>query len=479
MDNKILVLDYLEKDIERFSKWLGREGCETVSFASVAAMEKSLQDDGQQFLAAIVSREFKGGTTWAALLRRLKTLRPHLPVIIVDAQLSLELAANAKALGADDCLSKTAGEDAFRARLRPFIHADTEVETTVDRMKQKLKLIGDSPRWMETLREVARLVRRPDDSVLIVGETGTGKELIARAIHDFTPSRHQCRYLPLSLVERNKETLAGELFGYEKGAFTGADRQRIGWLEEVGEGTLFFDEIGEIPHDLQSALLRVVQEREFRRLCGPLIKFKGRFVFATNRHLPDTIAEGNFRGDLFYRIAQIKLSLPPLRERRADVLLLLNHFLTTYQQPAGNGLRQPLKSFDADVYREILKMPLRGNVRDIQRIVREGLAKSRSEIIGLFDLPEDLLHNAPQPQTTTLPQAILDELSKELPPDWEALKYDAAERIFNRVYLKLLLDRHPNKSEAAEAAGFVRKTLYNLLSKYGPPDGLNGEDLNE
>ncbi len=467
MDKLILVLDHLEKDIERFSKWLRREGCETLPCTSGAALENALQSD-RQFIAAILCREFKGAATWAALLKRLKTLRPAMPVIIVDAQLSLELALNAKAQGADDCFSKSTSEDAFRARLRPFIHGDPEVEAAVERMKQKLKMIGDSPRWMETLREVARIVRRPDDSVLIAGETGTGKELIAQAIHDFTPSRHQSRYIPISLVERNKETLAGELFGHEKGAFTGADRQRIGWLEEVGEGTLFFDEIGEIPSDLQSALLRVVQEREFRRLGGPLIKFKGRFVFATNRYLPDTVAEGNFRGDLFYRIAQVKISLPPLREHREDIPLLLNHLLAEHQQPQNKGsASRPAKSFDADVYREVLKLPLRGNVRDIQRIVREGLAKSRGDIIGLFDLPEDLLYGAAQPPTTTLPQPILDELSRELPADWEALKYEAAERIFNRVYLKLLLDRHPNKSEAAEAADFARKTLYNLLRKYG------------
>ncbi|HMX30319.1 MAG TPA: sigma 54-interacting transcriptional regulator, partial [Blastocatellia bacterium] len=239
-------------------------------------------------------------------------------------------------------------------------------------------------------------------------------------------------------------------------------------------GTLFFDEIGEIPPDVQSALLRVVQEREFRRLGGPLIKFKGRFVFATNRYLPDAVAEGNFREDLHYRIAQVKISLPPLRERRDDIPLLLNHFLAVHQQPRHNGLR-PAKSFDADVYREVPKMPLRGNVRDIQRIVRGGLAKSRGDIIGLFDLPEDLLHGAAQPPITTMPQPILDELSKELPSDWEALKYEAAERVFNRVYLKLLLDRHPNKSEAAEAADFARKTLYNLLRKYGLAGGAEDE----
>jgi len=480
MDKKILVVEQSEKDCERFGKWLGREDCVTIPCPSSAALENALRNGVRQFTAAIVCWEFFDGTTGAALLTRLKGLRPELPIIISSAHITRELIKNARARGADNCISKSLNEDDFRASLRPFFHSDPDVEKTVERMKERLNLIGNSHAWMGTLREVARVVQRPDDCVLISGETGTGKELIARAIHDFTEKRRQHKCVPVNLTERAKEMLESELFGHERGAFTGADKQHIGWLEEVETGTLFLDEIGELPLELQAKLLRVIQEKEFRRVGGPVIPFRGRFVFATNRNLTQAATEGRFREDLLYRIAQVRIVLPPLRERREDIVLLLNHFLCKYQNSRfHDNSHQTEKRFDPDVYREIGQMPLRGNVRDIQRIVLEGLAKSRGEIISLFHLPEDLLTDAAQPPSALPPQRILDELGRELPQNWGELKYEDAERIFNRVYLKLLLDRHPNKSEAATSAGFTRKTLYNLLGKYGLPGATNGEDQNE
>lgn len=483
MDKKILVVDQSGKDAERFGKWLGREGCEAISCSSGAAIETVLRDGIKQFTAAILCWEFYDGTTvTAALLTRLKALRPAMPVIITSPQITRELIRNAKGLGADYCFPKSVSEADFRSGLRPFLHGDPKVEQAVEAMKRELNLIGESHFWMETLRNVARVVERPDESILITGETGTGKELIAQAIHDFTSDRRAHNYLPINLTERAKAMLESELFGHEKGAFTDADKKHIGWLEEVGEGTLFLDEIGELPLDLQPKLLRVIQQREFRRLGGPLIKFKGRFVFATNQNLEAAVEQGRFRDDLLYRIAQLRIALRPLRDRREDIIPLLTYFLHKYQSTAGKP-PQAEKRFDPEIYREVTQMPLRGNVRDIQRIVLEGLAKSRGDVIGLFHLPDDLLNDPLQPQPSLpLPgilPAILEELTQELPPNAEELKYEDAERIFNRVYLKLLLDRHPNKSEAATIAGFARKTLYNLLAKYGLSGAISDEDQNE
>src|SRR6185503_97268 len=231
----------------------------------------------------------------------------------------------ARILGAEDFLEKPLDSERIKSSLRSLLTKADPVSPVVVELQKKI--LGDSPALVHMLKQIGKYILRHDSNVLLIGESGTGKELLAQAIHQLG-SQAKAPNVAVNVAQSPRDLMESVLFGHEKGAFTGANDRHIGLLEEANRGMLFLDEIGELEMSLQAKLLRVIQEREFRRVKGSVsLPFAARLVCATNRDLAETVKAGQFREDLYHRIAEVTIKVPPLRARTGDVELLLTHFL--------------------------------------------------------------------------------------------------------------------------------------------------------
>ena len=320
-----------------------------------------------------------------------------------------------------------------------------------------LGVVGASPALKESV-ELARKAARSEASILLSGESGTGKELAARTIHS-NSSRAARAFVPVDCASLPESLLEAELFGYEKGAFTGAVATKPGLMESADHGTLFFDEIGELAVSLQAKLLRALQEKEHRRVGGTNnIRFDVRVIAATNRDLQQRVKEGKFREDLLFRLNVIPIRLPPLRERDGDVALLANYFLDQYAE-ADTGIS---KIFDSEVLRFFEGCPWPGNIRELQNVVRRMSVLSEKVVITTGDLPKEMLSSDRERSLSP---------ANATPVEPSGMSFLEAKRQylgrFEAAYLRSILDRHTgNISRAAEAAEIDRKTFYRLLRKH-------------
>ena len=319
-----------------------------------------------------------------------------------------------------------------------------------------LGMVGESTALHETL-ELAHKAARSDANILLCGESGTGKELAAQAIHtNSLRAAHpfvavDCASLPESLLE-------AELFGYEKGAFTGAIGKKPGLMELAHHGTLFLDEVGEMPVSLQAKILRALQEMEHRRVGGTqTVQFDLRVLAATSRDLEQCVKEGTFRKDLLFRINVIPIRLPPLREREGDVSLLAAYLLDKYCE-VDTGMT---KRFDSEVVHALERYSWPGNVRELQNVVRRMCVMAEGELITMRDLPEELLSGGDQFSSAETEAKI---------ESCELTFVEAKRRclnLFEAEYVRGVLDRHAgNVSRSSEAADVDRKTFYRLLRKH-------------
>jgi two-component system, NtrC family, nitrogen regulation response regulator GlnG len=329
------------------------------------------------------------------LIPRIKKLRPELRVIVMSAQSTLLTAVKATERGAFEYLPKpfdlrelvTVVERALSAP--PSIPAPSS-----DEPDEQLPIIGRSPAMQEIYRAVARLMGT-DLTVMITGESGTGKELVARALHDFG-KRRSGAFVAINMAAIPRELIESELFGHERGAFTGATARSIGRFEQAKGGTLFLDEIGDMPSEAQTRLLRVLQEGEYNAVGGRVpIRVDVRIIAATHRDLPQLIRQGLFREDLFYRLNVAPIRLPPLREHSTDIAALVRHFTSL---AAREGL--PLKTIDEAAMERLRRYRWPGNVRELENLVRRLAALYSQEVIGL-DVIEAELAEAPQPAMLT------------------------------------------------------------------------------
>jgi two-component system response regulator AtoC len=306
--------------------------------------------------------------------------------------------------------------------------------------------------------ELGQKAARSEANILLCGESGTGKELAARAMH-VNSTRAARAFVAVDCASLPENLLEAELFGYEKGAFTGAVATKPGLMELAHRGTLFFDEVGELPVNLQAKLLRALQEREHRRVGGiQNIKFDVRVIVATNRDLHQRVKEGTFREDLLFRLNVIPIRLPPLRERSGDVTLLANHFLQQFAE-TDTGM---IKLFDPEVIRCFESSPWPGNIRELQNVVRRMCVVAEGSIITMRDLPEELLRSDGENFSPFAANAMIES--------WK-LSFMAAKKhflnLFEEAYAQRVLNRCAgNVSRAAEAADVDRKTLYRLLRKH-------------
>ncbi len=422
------------------------------------AVERVL--DGEEAVARVAETPFDVVLTdirmarmdGLAALRRIHEINPALPVLIMTAYSSLESAIQAVREGAYDYLQKPLDFDYLRLALaRAVDHGRLRLENVrlraaVARAAGEPELLGTSPAMRELFATIST-VAPTEATVLIVGESGTGKELVARAIHresrraDKPLVTINCAALPEHLLE-------SELFGHEKGAFTGADRAREGRFVQAYGGTLFLDEMGELPLPLQAKLLRAVQEGEVQRLGSDrAVRVDVRILAATNRDLPTEVAAGRFREDLFYRLSVITIQVPPLRQRHEDIVLLAHHFL----QRAAERNRRTVRAFSPRAMDALLRHAWPGNVRELQNAVERAVILCPGETIELEDLP-----------TTVRPKDSALE-DKGMPREGQG-SLEEAERV--RI-LEVLRQTGGNKSQAARILGITRVTLRAKLRRYG------------
>jgi DNA-binding NtrC family response regulator len=451
---RLLILDDEQRMVDIVAMVLRREGYDVVPHT-----------DSAEALAAVASEPYDllitdlrmPGIDGLQVLRRAREQVPGLPVILMTAHASIPTAIAAMKEGAVDYVEKPFNNDELKAlvkRALDLTRLARENRYLRGGLKQRYALnrVVAVSKPMNDVLELARRAAQGPSTVLITGETGTGKELVARAIH-FESERVGGPFVAVNCKSLAAGVLESELFGHEKGAFTGADRARAGLFEQAAGGTLFLDEIGEIDGEFQAKLLRVLQDREVRRVGSDRARpVDVRCVAATNRDLRAEVEAGRFREDLYFRLAVIPIALPPLRERPEDVLPLARHFLERWSAE----LSRPVSGWSDEVERHLERCDWPGNVRELENTIERGVVLARGERIELDDLLVDA--EAPSSGATGeggAPTALHDFLESA-----------AADRIRS-----VLAETGGVKVEAARRLGIDRTTLYRLMRKYSVTSG--------
>ncbi|MEK6665841.1 MAG: sigma-54 dependent transcriptional regulator [candidate division NC10 bacterium] len=460
---RLLIVDDEPDMLENVSRILGKAGYECLTSGDPRKALALMESERPDVLLTDLKMPGMDGLT---LLRRARELDSQVPVIIVTGFATIESAVEAVKEGAFDYLPKPFSADQLKLAVdRALAQRRLAVENL--RLREQLRgtygfenIIGRSPAMAQVF-ELVRKAARSEANILIIGESGTGKELVANAIHLSSPRSAEA-FVPVDCASLPEQLLESELFGHEKGAFTGAVRTKPGLIEVAHRGTLFLDEIGELPVGLQVKLLRALQERQIRRVGGTRqIDVDVRLVSATNRDLRDQVVKGQFREELYYRINVIPILLPPLRERKGDVTLLAHTFLKKY----GQGREVPLRGFEPEAIQILEHYAWPGNVRELQNVIERACVLAEGETIGARDLPAHLSVPPAAVGGTQIPSLAGKTLPlKEAKAQW-MIQLEA-------TYLTELLRRHDgNVSQAAKAAGIDRKTFHRLINKYGIREG--------
>jgi DNA-binding NtrC family response regulator len=386
------------------------------------------------------------------VLKEVKTRNPETHVIVITAYGSIDSAVTAMKEGASDYLTKPFSMDELLLIARRLLRIkELEEENLLLRKKVEERyglegLVGKSPQMLKVY-DLIETVSKTDATILIMGESGTGKEVVANAIHLQSPRKGRpfvkvnCAALPETLLE-------SELFGHEKGAFTGALKQRKGRFEMADGGTLFLDEVGDISPGVQVKLLRVLQERQFERVGGnETLSVNVRMICATQRDLKEEIRKGTFREDLYYRLNVVPIVLPPLRERREDILLLVDHFADKFSKKMG----REITGLSGDAKTLLLRYPFPGNIRELENMLERAIALIKGKVIEVEDLPEEVCGGE------TPVRNICEKIRASKP-------LSSATRIFEKEYIQSVLERTKGKKgQAAEILGISRKTLWEKI----------------
>ncbi|PTQ64793.1 two-component system nitrogen regulation response regulator GlnG [Sphingomonas sp. PP-CE-3G-477] len=394
---------------------------------------------------------------------------PLLPIIVLSAQNTLTTAVRAAEVGAYEYLPKPFDLDVLtRAVTGALARGGMASEDDLHDADRALPLIGRSAAMQDVYRIIARVVSN-DLTILISGESGTGKELVARAIHDLGP-RGAAPFVAINMAAIPRELIEAELFGHERGAFTGAAARNAGRFEQASGGTLFLDEIGDMPMEAQTRLLRVLQSGEFTSVGGArTIRVDVRIVAATNRDLAAQVATGQFREDLFYRLNVVPIVLPPLRERRQDIALLARHFL---DHAAAQGL--PRRQLASDALTALGAHDWPGNVRELENLMRRLAVLSRDEVIGADAIRTMIgtptaIDQAADIDIAHAVRALIERIARENPAALDdGTLYDRVIGEVERPLIETMLARHgQNQLRAARAMGINRNTLRKRLDTLG------------
>lgn len=435
------------------TQWFTRRGFHVQEAPGVNDALRLLQD--RQF-DVVVSDMAMPGLTGLDLLQRIKELSPDCEVLLLTGQATVETAVQAMKFGAYDFLSKPFPLPELEALIqkaferRQLNKENTQLKAVLERNQPKLQMVGESPAMQEVFKLIAK-AGPSDQAILIQGESGTGKELVARSLHEHS-SRAARPLVSINCTALTETLLESELFGHEKGAFTGAVAAKPGLFELADGGTLFIDEIGEMPGVMQAKLLRVLQDGSMRRV-GSLQerRVNVRVITATNRDLAAEVAAHRFREDLYYRINVMSLDLPPLRARTGDIPLLVNHFLGPNWHIAPDALRV-LESYNWP-----------GNIRQLINVIERGKILADDNFITTDELPPTLMHPASAKSSAEMTASVS---VMPLADDGTLASIEKA-----RV-VDVMQKQKGNKSRAAQVLGISRRSLYRLLEKYNL-DGSN------
>ncbi|MGI9227809.1 MAG: nitrogen regulation protein NR(I) [Gammaproteobacteria bacterium] len=422
----------------------------------------------QQTPSAILTDVRMPGIDGFEFLEQIKTSHPSLPIIIMTAHSDLQSAVGAYQKGAFEYLPKPFDVDeAVELTKRACLAVTEEGNTGIEKeslFAQELpKIIGESPAMQEVFRAIGRL-SNSNITVLINGASGSGKELVAHALHEHSPRAHGS-FIALNMAAIPRDLLESELFGHEKGAFTGAQTLRKGRFEQAHQGTLFLDEIGDMPADLQTRLLRVLSDGHFYRVGGhDSIKADVRIIAATHQNLEARVKKGEFREDLFHRLNVIRIHIPMLSERKEDIPILLKHFMKNSAQE----LETVPKKLSSEVleYLSALKWP--GNVRQLENVCRWLTVMASSNEIRMQDLPAEMLKNEMSTEETADWQSLLSEWADRELSKGEKGILDQATPLFEAIMIKAAMRRTGGKrQEAAKLLGWGRNTLTRKIQELG------------
>ena len=443
---RVLVVDDEADSAFMMKMLLEHVGHQVVAVASpTEALDVVMREEIDVVVTDLSMKELDG----IGLCSRVKSARPGTPVIIITAHANLDAAIEAIRAGAYDFVLKPVDAD----RLAAAVHRaadERSARTTIEELQasasEKPQNVLGSSAAMMRVQELVGRIAATDTSVLIQGETGTGKELVARALHEASGARG--RFVALNCAAMPFNLLESELFGHARGAFTDARTQRSGLFLEAENGTLFLDEIGELPLEVQPKLLRSLQERTVRPVgSNAETPFSARLVVATNRNLEQDVREKRFREDLYYRINVIKVELPPLRERGTDVIELAVRFL----ERLASQTNQPALKLSTPAAQKLLDYPWPGNVRELENCMEYAAVLARHREVRIADLP----------------QKVRDYRVVRVAPPTDAAEIIPIDEYERRYVVHVIMQLGGNKKRAAQRLGMDRKTLYRKLARWG------------
>lgn len=451
VDDDQSILDLMEFELQK-------EGVPTLSVGNASACLEALETER---LSAVVLDLGLPDLPGVDVLQRIRRSHPELPVVVVTGTEDVSMAVECMRLGAADFLQKPFERTRLLASVRNAHATGLLRRRLQDYESDERSILGESPA-IERTRAFLSKAARTDVTVLIHGESGTGKELFARAIHAGSDSAGgpfvalNCAAIPQNLVE-------SELFGHVRGAFSGATGNRAGLFEQATGGTIFLDEVGELPLEIQARLLRVLQERVVRPVGGSKEReIDARVVVATNRVLEDEVREGRFREDLFYRLSVFPIELPPLRAREGDVELLANHFLEGIRREARSSSTTP-SGFSEAARAALLAHPWPGNVRELENAIQRAVILEEGPLIDLDSLPDEVVCGAFEGSIEEHPGERHDGGFGRRREDGKIQTMEQEER---RIFQGALEACEWNVREAATALGIGRATLYRRIQAY-------------
>ena len=460
--NSVWILDDDRSIRWVLEKSLSKTGMNTVSFENGDDLLRRLEQESPD---AIISDIRMPGISGLDLLSTIQESHPELPVIIMTAYSDLDSTVSSYNRGAFEYLPKPFDiEEAVAMTKRALDHARSrDTDTNKEVVEKDQQIIGEAPSMQEVFRAIGRL-SNSNISVLITGESGTGKELVAHALHRHSP-RKEKPFVPLNVAAIPKQLIESELFGHEKGAFTGATQQRTGRFEQSNGGTLFLDEIGDMPPDTQTRLLRVLSDSEFYRVGGQSsIKGDVRIIAATHQNLEKLVEEHTFREDLFHRLNVIRIHIPKLCDRREDIPRLTSHFL----KAAAEELEVAPKVLRPETEKFLTGLNWPGNVRQLENFCRWVTVMASSREVYLTDLPPEFSHQEMDPSNTGIwTQALRTWADQQLSLGNTSI-LDEATPVFERTLIDIAL-KHTSgrRKEAANLLGWGRNTLTRKIKEQG------------
>ncbi len=403
------------------------------------------------------------GMDGIAVMERIKKFYPDIPIVMMSAHGTIESAVESMKIGAYDFVTKPFDSNRLKVSVRNAVVLRS-LSQELNRLRSELyqvrdfgSIIGRSGKMQEVYSALMKITTSSNVTVLIMGESGTGKELVAREIHNRTPSRSTKPFVAVNCAALPESLLESELFGHEKGAFTGATERRLGKFEQANGGTIFLDEIGEMTAATQAKLIRVIQEREFTRIGGSeTIRVDVRIVSATNRNLEEAVKQNTFREDLYYRLSVFPIIMPSLRDRKEDIPLLAAHFLEKFKK---REKKNSLTSIAKDALEVLISYNWPGNVRELENTLERAVVLASGDEITLDDLPQ------------TIKTLGLDKIqaSREGYIDLSGTMDDVIERVEEKLMKKTFADCDGNVSEVARRLNIGRATIYRKAEKYNLP----------